>query len=147
MNCRYILTSFLLVLPIAVAWSDSIIPGNRIFIQARVVGCGETIRNVEFGEVQDSGELVVFEDISLHVEGKTTEEVAEMVTDAVGKKSGHRPTSIRVIAVPEEDDRRATMMMLEIAHLKLEGCRRRIPPTETPDWLLDLLFIAAAPHN
>jgi hypothetical protein len=100
------------------------------------------------GEVEDSGRVTFFEEIFLEVQGQTTQEVAQLVGDAIEKKSGRRPTSIGVIRVPRDDPRRATSMMMEIYVLRKQGCRDRIPPGEVPDWLPnDLQHIAEASHN
>jgi hypothetical protein len=143
-----LLVCLLLVFSWAVASPEVLSVGDRVFIQARVIGCGDSIRNVEVGEVLDSGNVVLFGDITLEVLGKSPEQVTEMVTDAIEEKSGYRPTSIEVERVPEADDRLSVMLMLELYQWRQRGCRMRLwrnwqqPVNQDGYW-----HIVSASHN
>ena len=126
---------------------DPISPGDWLFIQARVIGCGGSIRDVEVGKVEESGKVTFFSEVSLQAVDQPLQAIAQQVTDAVEELSGHRPTTIRVIKVPRDDPGLATLKMMELYRLKDRGCKNRIPPTEIPDWLYDLQFIASTSHN
>lgn len=130
----------------AFAASDPIVPGDRIFIQARVIGCDDTIQNVEYGEVESSGDVVLFGNITLHVQGKTAEQVRELVSSRIEARTGRKPTSIKVIRVAKEDSRLAAFLLLQIYDFRKRGCPRPWIEPQVPDWL-DVEAIAKLSHN
>lgn len=137
--------------------SDSVSPGDWLFIQARLIGCGEMIQNVEVGQVEDSGHVTFFGDISVDAKGQTTQQIAQRVIEAVEKKSGRRPTSVGVVRIPADNPGRATHMMLQIYFQRKSGCggdvppreapELDVPPHEAPELLNDVNRIVRASHN
>jgi hypothetical protein len=112
------------------------------------------IRNVEVGQVEDSGHVTFFGEISLEAKGQTTQQIAQRVIEAVEKKSGRRPTSIGVVRIPANDPGRATHMMMQIYQMRKRGCGVDIPPHEFPDppheapeLLIDVNRIAKTSHK
>ena len=105
--------------------------GDFVFVQARVVGCGESLRSVAAGEVSRSGHVLLFGDIDLEVMGMTTEQVTQSVADALEAKSGHRPATIQVVRVAQTNNELSVKMMLEIYSLRSRGCK---PTRPLDDW-------------
>jgi hypothetical protein len=137
---------------LCIADSEPVSRGDWLFIQARVIGCGESLLNVEVGKVGDSGEVTFFEEISIQVKGKSTAEIGHLVADEVEKASGRRPTSIRIVRIPKDDPKSAALKMMEMWHHRRDGCpgpvqQKEIPAPEIPEWLYDLHLIALSSHN
>ena len=139
---------FLMLIPMtSFAEIDSISPGDWLFVQARVIGCGEEIRDVEVGKVDQSGNVTFFREVSLKVVGEPLSKIASQITDAVERLTGHRPTTVKVIRIAEDNPKVAALNMLQIFRLRDSGCSHEVPPTETPEWMHNLHLIAKATYN
>jgi hypothetical protein len=146
MRFRAAFATFFLSASAPIIASDLFTPGDRVFVQARVIDCGSTIWNVEFGQVESSGEVVLFEEIRLKVSGINAAAVSEMLSDAVEEQMGRRPTSIRVKRVPKEDHKQATLLLMQVYEFQTRGCPRQVPGLQEPDWT-DVSVIANSSHN
>ena len=83
-----------------------------------------------------------FGNLVFQVDGKSTEEVGELIATAIEEKSDHRPSSIRVIKVSTEEPEHYTKIMMQVLEFRYRGCQRNIPPAERSDYYLDLHLLA-----
>ena len=135
------------VFQLAVADFERFISGDYLFVKAQVIGCGSQLRFVETGQVTDSGQVTLFNDIQLEVDGKTTSEVATQLVDALEQRTGHRSKTIKIIRVPVEDSKKAASWMMRVHAERSQNCELKNHPQDFPDWLGEFQIAHASPHN
>jgi len=135
------------VVLLAVASSGSFTTGDYLFVKAQIIGCGSQIRFVEVGQVTDSGQVTLFEDIVLETEGKTTPEIVSQLIDSLEQRTGHRSKTIKITRVSAEDPKTATNLMMLIHSERSHKCELELPPAEFPDWLGEFQIAHMSSHN
>lgn len=119
------------------AATNLIEPGDSLFVQARVLGCAESMRTVEMATVAEAGTATFFGDIVVPAVGKTSGEVASELADALAPRQGRRPESIFIIRVAAGDDRAIAIFGMSLLDFRTHGCKGKLPPSEAPMWRYD----------
>jgi len=88
------------------------------------------MRFVEVGQVMDSGQVTLFKDIVLEVEGKTTAEIVTELLDSLEQRTGHRSKTVEITRVPAEDPKTATYFMMMIHSERSHKCELKSPPSD-----------------
>lgn len=125
MPYRTALAALILTMPLALGASGNFKTGDRIFIRAQVLGCGEDIRTVDFADVEGSNPETLLGGVPLSVRGKSTDEVQAEIEDAIEEMTGRRPGSISVIRVPRDDHEQASRLLMEFYLHQKHGCERQ----------------------
>ena len=144
----FLVVALFLFLPIALADSNEVVSGDYLFVRAQVVGCGPTIRIIEYGQVKESGDVTLFGDISLDVKGKVTGEIAAQLVDALEQRNGYRSKTIKIDKIPETDAKKQTIWLMILYQERKHKCKpTRRPPEIYPEWRFDYRMAQDASHN
>ena len=141
-----IVLTILPVLLLAASKSDSFTNGDYLFVKAQLIGCGSQVRFVEVGQVTESGQVTLFNDIQLKVEGRTPSEITAELVDILEQRTGHKSKTIKIMRVPAEDPKKAAILMMLIHSERSRNCE---PPNQNdvPDWLGEFQIAHRSSHN
>ena len=122
-----------------------IVAGDNVFLSAQILGCDTTVRPVEYAEVLESGEATFFENIKLKLVGLTEEQVASMIADKIGERTGSRPKSLQVKVIPYTDPETNSIWLLRLLNERRMTCQpeRILPPDlpkDAPEWKAEILL-------
>ena len=141
MKIRALLFILFLHLPALAVQAPTIAKGDYLFIAAAIVNCGPDVHTVEYGEVDAKGEVSLFRNISLAVEGKAVHDVVTELVDALEKQTGHRSKTIEIIRVSSSNEEEIARRLHWLNWQKTTQCpytpKRNIPP---PVWDYDYLI-------
>lgn len=129
-------TAFLLVFStwiLATERAEIIMVGDYLFVHAEVIGCNSEIRIVEVGEVLDSGEVTLFEEITLNAKNRSLEDVTKEFVAIWNEKFGQQSKTIQMSR--ETDSESAAVKMLMLYQLRESGCGESLPDDfDAPGW-------------
>jgi len=111
---------------LATANSGGFATGDYVFVKAEIPECTSQMRFVEVGQVLDSGQVTLFEDIVLEAKGKTTSEVAGQLLDSIEKRTGHRSNAIEIVKVAADDQLTMYKFRRQIHTGRSQGCMFQI---------------------
>jgi hypothetical protein len=123
----------LLTLPIvqlATADSDGFTAGDYLFVKAQIIGCDSKLRYVEVGQVSDTGQVTLFDDIQIETSGRTKSEIVVHLVDLLEERTGHRSKTIEVMRVSSEDSKTAAQLMMIIHSERSQGCEEKPTPDD-----------------
>ncbi|MCP3907507.1 MAG: hypothetical protein GY712_05765 [Oceanicoccus sp.] len=125
-----VLPAFLLAADV----SDRFETNDYIFVKAQIIGCGPQVRIVEAGQVMDTGQVSLFENIVLDAQGKTPAEVLNQLVDSLEQRVGRRSETIEIMRVLGEDSKMATFLMMGIHVERSRDCELESSPDNLLDW-------------
>lgn len=120
----------IIILPILISMPGVAFPaplvssGDYLFIRGAVVGCGADVRTVDYAEVDQHGEVVVLNKVSLSVADKPVHAIITALADALEERTGHRPGTLEIIWVPGSDQEQIARRLMLIAKTGNKSCSR-----------------------
>ena len=146
-------------LPAVAVEAPTITAGDYLFLRARVIDCGPYVRTVGYGKVNEKGEVVLFEDISLSVEGKAVHHVVTEIVNELEIRTGYRSKTIEIQRIPGSEIESIAKRLLVYTVEIRRGClpknridiRKEFQPKnrldEFPLWKFDYQIAQDLRHN
>jgi hypothetical protein len=103
MKRRFPLLLLALHLPVMAVQEPTISVGDFLFVRAKIVGCELYVQTLDYGEVDENGEVLFLDNISLSVEGKAIHRVVEELVDELESRTGYRTRTIEIQKIPGSD--------------------------------------------
>jgi hypothetical protein len=131
------LATLLFVQPV-LADADIFSTGDYVFVKAQIIGCDSKLRFVEVGQILDTGQVTLFDDIQLETSGKTTSEITVQLVGLLEQRTGHRSKTIEIMRVSSEDSKTAAQLMMIIHSERSRGCTEKPTPDDRlklKEWL------------
>jgi len=110
--------------------ADTFSTGDYMFIKAQVIGCDSKLRFVEVGQVSDTGQVTLFDDIQLETSGKTKSEITVQLVDLLEQRTGHRSKTVEVRRVSSDDSKTAAQLMMMVHSERSRGCAEKPAPDD-----------------
>ena len=121
-------------MPVVAVQAPTIAVGDYLFVRAIIVDCGPTVRTVAYGDVNEKGEVTLFENISLAVEGKAIQHVVAELVDALEKRTGYRSKTLEIVRVPSSDQESIARRLWLFATINKSKCPKIYKLYEHPLW-------------
>ena len=139
-------------LPALAVEEPTIVIGDYLFMEATIVSCRADRYTVAHDEVDEKGEVTLFRDITLAVEGKSVHHVVAELVDELEKLTGYRSKTIKIVRVPGSNEKEIALRLLAMIHRHIPNCPNIFkyyedPILPEPLWDYDYLIALNKTHN